>query len=101
MGGKFEVKAEQHQFLSGERVISNFPILPEKIHGKYNVSVQLTDSYQIAYKNKAYFAVTESGKIFEGNTDENGFTMPICTEEQENISFHLVDKFDSNVEEEQ
>ena len=60
-----------------------------------------TDKENILYKNKAYFAVTESGKMFEGTTDSEGYTTPIYTEEQENINFHLIDNLEKNIEDEQ
>lgn len=97
MGGKFLVKAGQHLFKSGEQVVSHFPILPEINNGLFNVSVQLTDGENNPHRNKAYFAVLESGKLIEGKTDAEGYTSPIYTEQQENISFHLVDKY-SNLE---
>lgn len=92
-GGKFEVKAGQHIFKSGEQVVSHIPILPEVNSGLFNVSVQLIDGENIPHRNKAYFAVTESGKLIEGTTNSEGYTSPIYTEQQENISFHLVDKY--------
>ncbi|KYQ82332.1 type VI secretion system protein [Acinetobacter sp. NRRL B-65365] len=92
-GGKFEVKAGQHLFKSGEQVVSHFPILPES-KGLFNLSVQLIDNQNIPYKNKAYFAMSESGKQFEGVTDENGYTQRIYTEKEEQISFHLLDNHD-------
>ncbi|MDC5123757.1 hypothetical protein NRA16_17745 [Acinetobacter baumannii] len=101
MGGKFLVKAGQHQFKPGEQVVSHFPILPEVNNGLFNVSVQLTDGENIPHRNKAYFAVTESGKLIEGVTDSDGYTSPIYTEQQENISFHLVDKYTHFDEEEE
>ena len=54
MGGKFVVRAGQHKFESGEKVVSHFPILPTVDKGLFNVSVQLTDRENIPYKNKAY-----------------------------------------------
>ena len=97
MGGKFVVRAGQHKFESGEKVVSHFPILPTVDKGLFNVSVQLTDRENIPYKNKAYFAITESGKMYEGTTDSEGYTTPIYTEEQENINFHLIDKLEKKV----
>jgi len=93
MGGKFIVKAGQHLFKSGEQVVSHLPVLPEVNNGLYNVSVQLTDGENVPHRNKAYFAVTESGKLIEGVTNAEGYTSPIYTEQQENLSFHLVDKY--------
>lgn len=99
MGGKFEVKAGQHQFKSGEQVVSHIPILPVFQNGLFNLSVQLTDGENIPHNNKAYFAVTESGKMIEGITDDKGYTSPIYTEKEENISFHLIDKYTYEEEE--
>lgn len=93
MGGKFLVKAGQHDFKSGRQVVSHFPVIPQYEGGRYNVSVQLTDGDNIAHKNKAYFAVTTSGQIFEGVTDAHGYTKPIFTGQQEDVNFHLVDKY--------
>ena len=39
MGGKFVVRAGQHKFESGEKVVSHFPILPTVDKGLFNVSV--------------------------------------------------------------
>ena len=92
MGGKFLVKAGQHDFKSGGKVVSHFPVMPQYEGGRYNVSVQLTDGDNIAHSNKAYFAVTASGQIFEGVTDAHGYTKPIYTEQKEEVNFHLVEK---------
>ncbi|MDS7930689.1 hypothetical protein RMB13_14645 [Acinetobacter sp. V102_4] len=92
-GGKFEVKAGQHIFKSGEQVVSHFPVLPES-KGIFNLSVQLIDNQNALYKNKAYFAISESGKQFEGMTDENGYTQRIYTQKEEQISFHLLENHD-------
>lgn len=92
-GGKFEVKAGQHIFKSGEQVVSHLPLLPESA-GIFNVSVQLINNQSMPYKNKAYFAVTESGKRFEGVTDENGFTQRVYTEKEEQVYFHLLENHD-------
>ena len=99
MAGKFEVKAGQHIFKSGEQVVAHFPILPLPNDGKFNLSVQLTDAENIPYKNKAYFAVTESGALIEGVTDEEGYTKPIYTEQQEIVNFHLLDQYTYTEEE--
>ena len=99
-GGKIVYQAGQHKFEGGEKVVSHFPILPTVDKGLFNVSVQLTDRENIPYKNKAYFAITESGKMYEGTTDSEGYTTPIYTEEQENINFHLIDKLENNIEDE-
>lgn len=92
-GSKFEVKAGQHIFKSGEQVVSHFPVLPES-KGIFNLSIQLIDNQNTPYKNKAYFAISESGKQFEGMTDENGYTQRIYTEKEEQISFHLLENHD-------
>ncbi|GLG82224.1 hypothetical protein [Acinetobacter calcoaceticus] len=92
-GGKFEVKAGQHIFKSGEQVVSHFPVLPES-KGIFNLSVQLIDNQNAPYKNKAYFAISESGRQFEGMTDENGYTQRIYTQKEEQISFHLLENHD-------
>jgi len=94
MSGKFLVKAGQHKFESGEQVVTHFPILPKFNDGKFNLSVQLTNIENIPFKNKAYFAVTESGERFEGVTDENGYTQRIYTEKEEQVYFHLLENHD-------
>lgn len=96
--GKILYKAGQHKFESSERVVSHLPTLPILNQGDFNLSVQLTNIENIPYKNKAYFAVTESGQLFEGVTNNEGYTTPIYTEKQENISFHLIDKFSESEE---
>ena len=93
MGGKFVVRAGQHKFESGEHVVSHFPIVPIN-KGNFNLSVQLTNSETTPYKNKAYFAVSESGKRFEGITDDNGYTQRIHTENEEEVYFHLLENHD-------
>lgn len=94
MSGKFVVRAGQHKFESGEHVVSHFPILPTFHNGIFNLSVQLTNIENIPYKNKAYFAVTESGKRFEGVTDNEGYTQRIYTEKEEQVYFHLLENHD-------
>ncbi|MCY1416257.1 hypothetical protein D9M71_317590 [compost metagenome] len=91
--GKFEAKAGQHLFMSGAQAVSHLPLLPES-KGIFNLSVQLLDNQNIPYKNKAYFAISESGKQFEGMTDEKGYTQRIYTEKEEQISFHLLENHD-------
>jgi hypothetical protein len=61
---------------------------------KFNVSIQLVDKENVPHRRKAYFAVTDSGEMFEGTTDVDGYTTPIYTESQENISFHLLENYD-------
>lgn len=94
MGGKFVVKAGQHQFKGGEHVVCHFPILPTIDKGLFNISAQLTDKENTPYKNRAYFAVTESGKRFEGITDNDGYTQRIYTEIEEQVYFHLIENHD-------
>ena len=93
MSGKFTVKAGQHLFKSGGQVVSHFPVIPKFEGGFYNVSVQLTDGDNVPHKNKAYFAVTQSGEMIEGVTDAEGYTKTIYTKNKEDVSFHLVDRF--------
>lgn len=92
--GRFLVQAGQHQFDYGKKVVSHLPILPMISSGKYNVSVQLIDTDNNPYINCDYWAVSKSGKKFEGKTDNKGYTERIYTEEQEEISFHLLDNHD-------
>lgn len=43
--------------------------------------------------------MTESGALIEGVTDEEGYTKPIYTEQQEIVNFHLLDKYTYTEEE--
>lgn len=91
---KFEAKAGQHLFKGGNNIISHLPILPKINRGNFNLSVQLVNNENIPYKNKAYFALTESGKRFEGTTDNEGYTQRIYTDTEEQVYFHLIENHD-------
>lgn len=69
-GGKFEVKAGQHLFQSGEKVPYNLPPL-----GELKSFLELNYHWPTLepMKGAPYLVVFESGQEFKGNLDDKGF----------------------------
>lgn len=85
---KFEAKAEQHLFEGGEHVLSALPKLPvlgDK--NDYNLRYLLKDKDIIS--NQKYIAFLPNGESVEGTTNEHGYTELFKTIQPEDISIHL------------
>ncbi|MDR7015469.1 type VI secretion system Vgr family protein [Acinetobacter sp. 3657] len=89
-GGKFECKAGQHLFMGGSSVNLSVPQLPvygEKNH--HNLRYLLKDKEDIPFAHHKYIAFMPNGEKLEGLTDENGYTQLFNTVRPEDISIHL------------
>ncbi|ENW96334.1 hypothetical protein F903_02104 [Acinetobacter sp. NIPH 298] len=89
-GGKFECKAGQHLFNGGSSVNLSVPQLPvygEKNH--HNLRYLLKDKEDIPFAHHKYIAFMPNGEKLEGLTDENGYTQLFNTVRPEDISIHL------------
>ncbi|MFV5535037.1 type VI secretion system Vgr family protein [Acinetobacter pittii] len=98
-GGKFEVKAGQHLFTSGGSVSANtqqLPVLGEL--NQHNLRYLLKDKEGIPFAHHKYIAFMPNGKKLEGITDENGYTQLIKTVRPEEISLHLYNNEEINID---
>lgn len=87
---KFEAKAGQHLFEGGEHVLSALPKLPvlgDK--NDYNLRYLLKDKDQNIISNQKYIAFLPNGESVEGTTNEHGYTELFKTIQSEDISIHL------------
>jgi len=98
-GGKFEVKAGQHLFTSGASVSANTPQLPVLGElNQHNLRYLLKDKEGIPFARHKYIAFMANGKKMEGITDENGYTQLIKTVRPEEISVHLYNNEEINID---
>ncbi|HFP7023495.1 TPA: type VI secretion system Vgr family protein [Acinetobacter baumannii] len=98
-GGKFEVKAGQHLFTSGASVSANTPQLPVLGElNQHNLRYLLKDKEGIPFAHHKYIAFMPNGKKLEGITDENGYTQLIKTVRPEEISIHLYNNEEINID---
>lgn len=74
-----------------------FP-LSEETGNKYALSFHIVDDEQNPHKLTHYIAYLPDGTKKQGITDENGYTEKFYTDEQQNISIHLL--FDMTSEDE-
>ncbi|ATZ65555.1 hypothetical protein [Acinetobacter bereziniae] len=84
---KFEVKAGQHVFKSGEKVETQLPFLPEG--SAYNLRYFFTDDNGVPYKNTPYTAIYPNGSEIRGMTNEDGFTSTFFSDEEKDVKVHL------------
>ncbi|PWB13238.1 hypothetical protein DCO44_14930 [Acinetobacter sp. AM] len=87
---KFEARAGQHLFKSGERVSTALPTLPvlgDK--NDYNLRYLLKDKDQNILSQQKYIAFLPNGASVEGTTDEDGYTELFKTIQSEDIFIHL------------
>lgn len=86
---KFEVKAGQHKFESGEKVGVELPLLPKL--GTYNVVYEVRDKdTQELLPFTKYVLTNELGHTYYGETDENGLTQTIYSDKEEKYSLHVI-----------
>lgn len=81
-GGKFESKAGQHSFLSGEKVSYEVPQLPNNV--MYSNKLDVYDLFwDFDLPNLSYVAKFKDGRISTGSLDENGRTARIGSDTSE------------------
>uniref|UniRef100_UPI0020909840 DUF2345 domain-containing protein n=3 Tax=Moraxellaceae TaxID=468 RepID=UPI0020909840 len=96
-GGKFEVKAGQHSFVSGEKLVVDLPSFPELITKKFTKKFIARNDIGKPMPNIKYMAFFESGNIETGKTNAKGETTLFQTDIQEKIFIHFDTTFDSNI----
>ena len=98
--GKFEVKAGQHKFLGGAKVISSSISLP-KIGEKnaYDLKMLVKDNGGNIKRNMKYYFFLANGSKVEGITDDNGYTKTITTIQPEKVDLHLINDELINIDE--
>ena len=81
-GGKFESKAGQHSFVSGEKVSYEVPQLPSTV--MYSNKLDVYDLFwDFDLPNLSYVAKFKDGRISTGSLDENGRTVRIGSDSSE------------------
>jgi len=102
MGGKFVVRAGQHKFESGEKVVNELPILPSSELDLDKKSMRL-DLSQLAsvsdFSQSKYRVYKNNGSFNEGVLDSNGRTHRIFTSDSEELDV-FIDHPDFVVDEE-
>jgi type VI secretion system secreted protein VgrG len=102
MGGKFVVRAGQHKFESGEKVVHELPILPSSELDLDKKSMRL-DLSQLAsvsdFSQSKYRVYKNNGSFNEGVLDSNGRTHRIFTSDSEELDV-FIDHPDFVVDEE-
>lgn len=96
---KFEAKAGQHKFEGGEKVLSTVPQLPvmgEK--NQHNLRYLLKDKENNPFTYHKYIAFLPNGEKVEGLTDEKGYTQLFNTVRPEEISIHLYNNEEINID---
>lgn len=99
--GKFEAKAGQHLFKSGEHTNYKLPILPSvKEIDRKSMRFDLSELDHISnFSNSKYRIYKNNGSYHEGVLDARGRTERIFTEESEELEL-FIDHEDFLVEEE-
>ncbi|OUY05519.1 type VI secretion system protein, partial [Acinetobacter indicus] len=88
-GGKFEVKAGQHLFKSGENVHATIPLMPKL--GLHKIQFELRDTEtQALLPFTSYMLMNDQGHVSYGKTDANSLTQAIVTDKQENYYLHAI-----------
>lgn len=95
----FEAKAGQHLFKSGEQVVNAVPQLPVLGElNQHNFRYLLKDKEGIPFAHHKYIAFMQNGKQLKGITDENGYTQLINTVRPEEVSIHLYNNEEINID---
>ncbi|MEX5441501.1 DUF2345 domain-containing protein, partial [Acinetobacter indicus] len=88
-GGKFEVKAGQHLFKSGENVHATIPLMPKL--GLHKIQFELRDTEtQALLPFTSYMLMNDQGHVSYGKTDANSLTQAFVTDKQENYYLHAI-----------
>lgn len=97
--GKILYQAGQHKFEGGQKIISpeiQLPVLGE--NNQHNLRYLLKDKEDIPFAYHKYIAFMPNGDKVEGLTDENGYTRLFNTVRPEDISIHLYNNEELNIE---
>ncbi|MCU4493603.1 hypothetical protein KTI63_14205 [Acinetobacter guillouiae] len=84
---KFEVKAGQHIFKSGEKISLKIPLLPE--NQQNSLRYRFVDDDSAPYANTKYTAYYENGREVKGVTDKDGWTNTLYSSHPQEIKIHL------------
>ena len=88
-GGKFEAKAGQHLFKSGENVHATIPLMPKL--GLHKIQFELRDTEtQALLPFTSYMLMNDQGHVSYGKTDANSLTQAFVTDKQENYYLHAI-----------
>lgn len=86
MGGKFEVKAGQHQFLSGQQIINDIPFLPTPHDGAYilEFNVRHKISNELLESAPTFSLIDSKGNVRTGDVPKDGIVRITSNDKEEN-----------------
>lgn len=87
-GGKFEVKAGQHQFLGGEKVNYELPKLANRPK-EFSHKFKLVDNRQNILPQTRYCIVMQNGELIQGISDQQGYTQRVYTAQAEEVRIYV------------
>ena len=100
MGGKFEVKAGQHQFLSGQQIINDIPFLPTPHDGAYilEFDVRHKISNELLESEPTFSLIDSKGNVRTGDVPKDGIVRITSNDKEEKYTI-MVHKYDADVAE--
>ncbi|MFM2393145.1 MAG: hypothetical protein RLZZ546_1127 [Bacteroidota bacterium] len=95
MGGKFVVRAGQHIFESGEKIVSELPFLPTPSDGKYILEFDVRHKMdnKLLKEPTAFSLIDSKGNVRTGIVPKDGIVRITSNDKEEKytIMVHKVD----------
>ncbi|HCL0977442.1 TPA: hypothetical protein N1273_004938 [Salmonella enterica] len=99
MGGKFVVKAGQHQFKSGEKVVNEFPFLPTPSDGIYTLEFDVRHKIDndLLGDSPTFSLIDSKGNIRTGTVPSDGIVRINSNDKEEEYTI-IVHKQDAEID---
>lgn len=96
MGGKFVVRAGQHKFESGEKVINDIPFLPTPSDGKYTLEFDVRHRVdnELLESQPVFSLIDSKGNVTTGIVPKDGIVR-VTSEDKEEKYTIIVHKDDA------
>lgn len=100
MSGKFEVKAGQHQFLSGQQVVADIPYIPTFNKDGYTLEFDVRHKIdnELLEKAPTYSLIDSKGTVRTGEVSKDGIIQITSADKEEKYTL-MVHKYDAESKE--
>lgn len=99
MGGKFVVRAGQHKFESGEKVINEIPFLPTASDGRYILEFDVRHKIdnELLEDAPTFSLIDSKGNVRTGIVPKDGIVRITSNDKEEKYTI-IVHKYDAEID---